>query len=284
MRGRQWRRNAGPTTATLIRSVDWRGSTRLNSAVFIEPRRDLFRALLPSVSTAYCIEVYQIPRAVRGCDGKSHQNSPFAGWKLSRQRRAWDKPVSVRSPDGMKLELRVATIARRHRRKVVMRIFGPEVLLAASADLGFSDDDRRAGNQTVARPRGIILVTGPRPDSNRTTLLLDLAKRWLATRGSATSAPWGGPDRDGRGRCSNQAMVRPQIGVDFRGSGAHADAPDRLHHHGRQSATSLPPKWPCETEDRCSTTTPMMRNRDHAALIDLGVPPYHQSIPRSASW
>ena len=63
--------------------------------------------------------------------------------------------------------------------KLVMRIFDPDVLVKDFDELGFSEDDQKRWNEMIAKPHGIILVTGPTGSGKTTTLYSTL--KTLAT-------------------------------------------------------------------------------------------------------
>jgi general secretion pathway protein E len=59
-----------------------------------------------------------------------------------------------------------------------MRIFNPDVLVDFS-ELGFGDEDLKKWNGMIAKPHGIVLVTGPTGSGKTTTLYSTL--KFLAT-------------------------------------------------------------------------------------------------------
>src|SRR4029450_6165157 len=62
---------------------------------------------------------------------------------------------------------------------MVMRIFDPDTTVKPLDQLGFGSHDARRWEQLIARPRGVVLVTGPTGSGKTTTLYSTLKK--LAT-------------------------------------------------------------------------------------------------------
>ncbi len=74
------------------------------------------------------------------------------------------------TPDGNEVELRLSTMPTAFGEKLVMRIFNPDVLVRDFGELGFSEDDLKRWNGMIAKPHGIIMVTGPTGSGKTTTL------------------------------------------------------------------------------------------------------------------
>jgi general secretion pathway protein E len=68
------------------------------------------------------------------------------------------------------VELRVSTMPTAFGEKAVLRIFDPEILLKSIDELGLSPHDAPKFQEFIARPTGIILVTGPTGSGKTTTL------------------------------------------------------------------------------------------------------------------
>jgi general secretion pathway protein E len=68
------------------------------------------------------------------------------------------------------VELRVSTMPTAFGEKAVLRIFDPDILVKGVDQLGFSAQDMPKFNDFIARPTGIILVTGPTGSGKTTTL------------------------------------------------------------------------------------------------------------------
>ena len=75
--------------------------------------------------------------------------------------------------------MRLSTLPTAFGEKMVMRIFDPDTTVKRSTALGFGAHDGKRWEELVARPHGIILVTGPTGSGKTTTLYSTL--RRLAT-------------------------------------------------------------------------------------------------------
>jgi general secretion pathway protein E len=95
------------------------------------------------------------------------------------KRRPQDGRIKTRTPDGMEVELRLATLPTAFGEKLVMRIFDPDVLVRDFSELGFGDEEVATWRGMAAHPNGIILVTGP-TGSGKTVTLYSTLKQ-LAT-------------------------------------------------------------------------------------------------------
>ena len=92
-----------------------------------------------------------------------------------------------------------------------MRIFNPDVLVKNFGDLGFTDDDLKKWNGMIAKPHGIILVTGPTGSGKTTTLystLKHLARPEVNVCTIEDPIEMVEPQ-------FNQMQVQSNIGVDF---------------------------------------------------------------------
>ena len=162
----------------IVRIVDWLWQYAFEqraSDIHIEPRRD-FGAVRFRID-GVLHQVYQIPQAV--LTAMVSRVKLLARMEIVEKRRPQDGRIKTVSPEGVEVELRVATMPTAFGEKIVMRIFDPEVLLRDFRDLGFSDDDLARWEKMIARPNGIILVTGPTGSGKTTTLYSTL--KTLAT-------------------------------------------------------------------------------------------------------
>ncbi|MBC7708445.1 MAG: type II/IV secretion system protein [Rhizobacter sp.] len=172
--------NATPDASDrhIVRIVDWLWQYAFEqraSDIHIEPRRD-FGAVRFRID-GVLHQVYQIPQAV--LTAMVSRVKLLARMEIVEKRRPQDGRIKTVSPEGIEVELRVATMPTAFGEKIVMRIFDPEVLLRDFRDLGFSDDDLLRWEKMIARPNGIVLVTGPTGSGKTTTLYSTL--KTLAT-------------------------------------------------------------------------------------------------------
>lgn len=76
---------------------------------------------------------------------------------------------------GHELDLRVSTIPTVHGESIVMRVLDRESIQLALSTMGFSDDTLKRYQNLLARPHGVLLVTGPTGSGKTTTLYASLA-------------------------------------------------------------------------------------------------------------
>jgi general secretion pathway protein E len=76
---------------------------------------------------------------------------------------------------GHELDLRVSTIPTVHGESIVMRVLDRESIRLSLPDMGFSADTLERYQRLLARPHGVLLVTGPTGSGKTTTLYASLA-------------------------------------------------------------------------------------------------------------
>ncbi len=76
---------------------------------------------------------------------------------------------------GHELDLRVSTIPTVHGESIVMRVLDRESIQLSLASMGFSEDTLYRYRELLARPHGVLLVTGPTGSGKTTTLYASLA-------------------------------------------------------------------------------------------------------------
>ncbi len=135
------------------------------SDIHFEPKRD--RALVRMRIDGVLHEVLTLPRVVHA--PIVSRIKVLARLDVAEKRRPQDGRIKTKSPSG-EVELRVSTVPVAHGEKVVLRIFDPGSLLQNVSDLGFFDDERAQFDRWLARPTGLVLVTGPTGSGKTTTL------------------------------------------------------------------------------------------------------------------
>jgi general secretion pathway protein E len=98
---------------------------------------------------------------------------------ISEKRLPQDGRMSVRL-GGRSVDLRVSTIPSTYGERVVMRLLDKSATKLAIEDLGMTSHQRHTLKSLIARPHGMILVTGPTGSGKTTTLyaaLLEMDKR-----------------------------------------------------------------------------------------------------------
>jgi general secretion pathway protein E len=162
----------------IVHVVDWLLQYAFDqraSDIHMEPRRDTgnIRFRIDGVMHP----VYQVPATVMAAI--TSRVKILGRMDVAEKRRPQDGRIKTRTEDGRELEMRLSTMPTAFGEKLVMRIFNPDVLLKGFADLGFGEEDSRRWEDMVARPHGIILVTGPTGSGKTTTLYSTL--KTLAT-------------------------------------------------------------------------------------------------------
>jgi general secretion pathway protein E len=112
---------------------------------------------------------------------------------------------------GHELDLRVSTIPTVHGESIVMRVLDRESIKLSLSDMGFSDDTLARYQELLARPHGVLLVTGPTGSGKTTTLYaslvsLDCEALKIITVEDPVEYQLQGV---------NQIQVQPQIELDF---------------------------------------------------------------------
>jgi general secretion pathway protein E len=115
---------------------------------------------------------------------------------------------------GRELDLRVSTVPTVHGESVVMRVLDRASVRLSLETMGFSPDILTAFNGLLARPHGILLVTGPTGSGKTTTLYAGLSKLDSTIQKIITVED----PVEYQLESINQIQVHPQIGLTF----AHA--------------------------------------------------------------
>ncbi len=112
---------------------------------------------------------------------------------------------------GRELDLRVSTVPTVHGESVVMRVLDRASVRLELEKMGFEKDTLQRFNQLLARPHGILLVTGPTGSGKTTTLYAALAKIDATAQKIITVEDPVEYQLDG----INQIQVHPQIHLTF---------------------------------------------------------------------
>jgi general secretion pathway protein E len=163
----------------IVNIVDWLLQYAFDqraSDIHIEPRREQGNIRF-RIDGVLC-QIYELPPAV--INAVTSRLKILARMDLAEKRRPQDGRIKTMSPDGVEVELRLATMPTAFGEKLVMRIFDPDVLLRSFESLGLVDDDYERWQSMTQRPNGILLVTGP-TGSGKTTTLYSTLKQ-LATQ------------------------------------------------------------------------------------------------------
>jgi general secretion pathway protein E len=157
----------------VVNIVDWLLQYAFDqraSDIHLEPRRDQGNVRFRIDGVMH--QVYQVPSTVMAA--VSSRIKILGRMDVAEKRRPQDGRLKTRTPDGIEIELRLSTMPTAFGEKMVMRIFDPEVLVKNFRELGFSQSDDERWQSMIAKPNGIILVTGPTGSGKTTTLYTSL--------------------------------------------------------------------------------------------------------------
>ncbi len=93
----------------------------------------------------------------------------MSGMDIAERRVPQDGRIKLKIGGGQ-IDFRVSSCPSYHGESVVLRILRPDSVTIGIAALGFEDDDNKRFQQTIKRPNGIFLVTGPTGSGKTTTL------------------------------------------------------------------------------------------------------------------
>ncbi len=162
----------------VIQVVDWLWQYAFDqraSDIHLEPRRE--RSVIRFRIDGVMHTVYQLPPGVMSA--MVARVKLLGRMDVIERRRPLDGRIKTRNPNGDEVEMRLSTIPTAFGEKMVMRIFDPDTTVKTLDNLGFGSHDGKRWEQLVAKPHGIILVTGPTGSGKTTTLYSTL--RRLAT-------------------------------------------------------------------------------------------------------
>lgn len=94
---------------------------------------------------------------------------------IAERRLPQDGRIKTRAK-GRELDLRVSTTPTVHGESIVMRVLDRASVRLSLESMGFSEDTLAQFNQLLAKPHGILLVTGPTGSGKTTTLYAALSK------------------------------------------------------------------------------------------------------------
>jgi general secretion pathway protein E len=144
------------------------------SDVHIEPRRDNSNVRMRIDGVLH--NVHTLPKVVHAAIVSRIKT--LARLDIAEKRRPQDGRIKTARGE-REVEMRVSTIAVAFGEKLVIRIFDPSALLRDLPEVGMFEAQLQIADKFLARPHGLILVTGPTGSGKTTTLYAAL--RALAT-------------------------------------------------------------------------------------------------------
>ncbi|MBN9191034.1 GspE/PulE family protein [Microbacterium sp.] len=114
--------------------------------------------------------LHEMQRADRGIqDGVISRLKIMSAIDIAERRRPQDGRISV-THEGRQIDLRVATLPTVWGEKIVMRILDNSGQAMSMGDLRFSTVNEQRFRESITRPHGMVLVTGPTGSGKSTTL------------------------------------------------------------------------------------------------------------------
>jgi len=195
--------------APVIRIVDQLVARAIElraSDIHIEPLPDLLRIR------------YRVDGMLREADGPPARLAMavisrvkvLAKLNIAERRLAQDGRISL-AVRGQEIDLRVSTTPTIHGESVVLRILDQRAMVLDFGTLGLGIELIGRWEQALARPHGIVLVTGPTGSGKTTTLYASLSTLNTSDRKILTIEDPVEYQLPG----INQVQVKPQIGLTF---------------------------------------------------------------------
>jgi general secretion pathway protein E len=135
------------------------------SDIHIEPKREVSEVRLRIDGMLHTI--HRTPKAVH--PAFVSRIKMLARMDIAEKRRPQDGRIKTEYKN-REVELRVSTMPTAFGEKIVIRIFDPDILLQDLEEIGFSPREYELFRSFIARPHGIVLVTGPTGSGKTTTL------------------------------------------------------------------------------------------------------------------
>src|SRR5574341_67491 len=176
------------------------------SDIHIEPKREVSEVRIRIDGMLHT--VHKVPKAVH--PAMISRVKMLSRMDIAEKRRPQDGRIKT-DYKGREVELRVSTMPVAFGEKVVIRIFDPDILLQDLEELGFAPREYELFRSFIARPHGIVLVTGP-TGSGKTTTLYSALK--IVATPEVNVITIEDPIEMVYDRF-NQVGIQPQVGVTF---------------------------------------------------------------------
>ncbi|WP_417873527.1 GspE/PulE family protein [Xanthomarina gelatinilytica] len=96
-----------------------------------------------------------------------------AGLDISEKRLPQDGRITIKT-NNQELDIRVSTLPTLHGEKIVLRLLSKDAENIHLEDLGFTEKELRTYKETIKKPNGIVLISGPTGSGKTTTLYATL--------------------------------------------------------------------------------------------------------------
>lgn len=177
--------------------------------IHIEPQRD-------SLNIRYRIDGNLVPlklpeNMVKFKDAVISRIKIMARLNISEKRRPQDGRIAFTTKDGEEIDIRVSSLPTLYGESISLRLLSQRAQPVGIEDLGFLPEDVERISKPLARPHGIILVTGPTGSGKSTTLTAFIRRLRspeirIITVEDPVEYEVGGV---------NQTQVHPEIGLTF---------------------------------------------------------------------
>jgi general secretion pathway protein E len=156
------------TDQSIVAAVDYllrNACEQRASDIHLEPKRNegLVRYRIDGVLHT----VHRLPRTIM--PAVTSRAKMMARMDIAERRKPQDGRIKI-VRDGREVEIRASTMPTVFGEKVVLRIFDPDILLQDMGALGFFEEQQHTWSRLIARPHGVILLTGPTGSGKTTTL------------------------------------------------------------------------------------------------------------------
>ena len=179
------------------------------SDIHVEPKREISEIRFRIDGMLHSI--HRVPKQVH--PALVSRIKMLSRMDIAEKRRPQDGRIKTEFK-GREVEIRVSTMPVAFGEKVVLRVFDPDIILEDLEELGFAPREYELFRTFIARPHGIMLVTGPTGSGKTTTLYSALRTVALPEVNVITIED---PIEMVYDRF-NQVGVQPQIGVTFGGT------------------------------------------------------------------
>lgn len=154
------------------------------------------------------VEIARPPNGLK--DALTSRVKIMGGMDISERRKPQDGNISIELK-GKPLDFRVNCLPTVYGEKIVMRILDKSALEVDMTKLGFFADDLKIFKETIHRPFGMVLVTGPTGSGKTTTLYSALAELNKETENIMTAEDPVEFQLEG----INQVQMKPDVGLTF---------------------------------------------------------------------